>query len=127
MEIVLKRTYLGEDYTIGNMYIGGKYYCDTLEDTVRDKKIKGKTAIPIGRYEVILSMSAKFKRVLPQLLYVNGFTGVRIHRGNDESDTEGCILIGKNKVKGKVINSTEQEMDLIEKMLRADKINITIL
>ena len=127
MELVLNRTYFADDYTIGKLFINGKYFCDTLEDKVREYKIKGETAIPYARYEIILTMSNHFKRVLPQLLYVNGFSGVRIHRGNDKDDTEGCILLGENKEKGKVINSTKYEMELISKMLNEKSIYITIL
>lgn len=80
-----------------------------MEDTVREKKIAGKTAIPEGTYQVIVNRSPKFKRDLPLLLDVPNFEGIRIHRGNTVKDTSGCILVGENKVKGKVINSTKYE------------------
>ena len=80
-----------------------------MEDTVREKKIAGKTAIPEGTYEVIVNRSPKFKRDLPRLLNVPNFEGILIHRGNTPNDTSGCILVGENKVKGKVINSTKYE------------------
>jgi hypothetical protein len=80
-----------------------------LEDTVREKKIMHKTAIPEGTYEVIVNRSPKFKRDLPRLLNVPNFEGILIHRGNTPNDTSGCILVGENKVKGKVINSTKYE------------------
>lgn len=84
MKIYVERTYKKEKYTIGKMYIDGEYFCDTLEDTVRPKgvKIYGETAIPASTYKVVLSYSPKFKRVLPEVLSVPMFTGIRIHRGN---------------------------------------------
>lgn len=117
--LTLKRIYPKEKYTIGELYIEGEYYCDTLEDTVRepDIKIAGKTAIPYGKYEVIVNRSPKFKRDLPLLLDVPNFEGIRIHRGNTDKDTSGCILVGENKQKGIVINSAEKE-EYITKLLK---------
>ena len=109
MNLLLKRIALKPEYTIGKLYIDGQYFCDTLEDTVREKKIAGKTDIPEGTYQVIVNRSPKFKRDLPLLLDVPNFEGFRIHRGNTVKDTSGCILVGENKVKGKVINSTKYE------------------
>ena len=108
----LKRTYPKENYTIGELYIEGEYFCDTLEDTVRDEKIAGQTAIPYGKYEIIVNRSPRFKRDLPLLLEVPNFEGIRIHRGNTAKDTSGCILVGLNKVKGKVLDSTKYELEL---------------
>lgn len=110
MEILTDRTFLGETYTIGQMYINGTYLNDTIEDTVRvlnsDKdKIKDKTAIPKGRYKVILSYSPRFKQILPEIIDVPYFKNIRIHAGNTEDDSSGCLIVGENKVKGKVINS----------------------
>lgn len=104
-ELKVIRSFKGPDYTIGKLYLDGQYLCDTLEDTVRDKKIAGKTAIPTGTYNCEWTYSQRFKRVLPEVFNVPGFTGVRIHTGNTAADTEGCILVGQNKVKGQVINS----------------------
>lgn len=125
-QLVLDRIFKGPDYTIGKLYIDGEYFCDTLEDTVRDKKIPNKTAIPAGTYKVIVNTSPRFKRLLPRLLDVPGFEGILIHRGNTPEDTSGCILVGENKVKGKVINSTPYEIKLVELLKDEQDITITI-
>lgn len=118
MKLQLKRIALQDTYTIGKLYIDGEYFCDTIEDKVRDLnkngvfdngevKVKCKTAIPYGQYEIAWAYSQRFKRYTPRLLNVNSFDGVLIHAGNTAQDTEGCIILGQNKVKGKVINSRE--------------------
>lgn len=109
MIITIKRIFKGPDYTIGRMSIDGKYFCDTLEDTVRKPggKIPGRTAIPAGKYKIKLTESLRFGKLMPRLMDVPGFTGVLIHSGNTAEDTEGCILVGKNRVKGKVLDSRE--------------------
>ena len=109
MKITIKRTFKGAEYTIGKLYIDGAYFCDTLEDTVRPAgvKIAGKTAIPSGTYKVKKTMSPRFKKILPEILNVKNFSGVRIHAGNTHADTEGCVLLGLNKVKGQVIHSQD--------------------
>lgn len=131
MIICLKRRYFGKSYTIGSLYIDGEYFCDTLEDTVRDlgkeKKIKDNTAIPFGEYNVIVNVSPRFKRELPRILDVPNFEGILIHRGNTEKDTSGCILVGENKVKGKVINSTPYELKLVQMCKNAVKRNEPIV
>ena len=125
MKLTLKRTYTAPDYTIGHLYIDGQYFCDTLEDTVRDltreKKIPGQTAIPAGTYHVLVTYSPKFKRKLPILVNVPMFTGIRIHRGNTAKDTEGCILVGKNTEKGKVTGSTDYEIELTRRLSEAEE------
>ena len=105
MNIKIDRHFKGKDYTISRLSIDGSYFCDTIEDPVRDIKIKGNTAIPAGRYKVICTFSPRFNRILPLLEKVPNFEGIRIHPGNDQNDTEGCILPGLNKVKGKVVDS----------------------
>lgn len=129
MKISVDRTYKQYSYTIGKLYIDGKFFCNTLEDKDRGLtqstpleeiakiKIPSQTAIPAGIYRVILnqvsprfSKSDKYKSIggkLPRLLDVPGSEGVLIHIGNTEKDTAGCILVGQNKVKGQVVNSTE--------------------
>lgn len=124
MKLQLYRKFLGNNYTIGKLFINDEYICDTLEDVVRteSKKVYGETAIPYGIYEIVLTMSPRFKKVLPLLLDVPQFEGVRIHTGNTEKDTEGCILVGYNKVKGKVINS-KIAFDKVMKYLELATIN----
>lgn len=116
MVLELKRRFKDPEYTIGSLYINGKYLCDTLEDTVRDlskeAKIKHKTAIPEGQYIVIVNRSPRFKRDLPRLLNVPLFEGILIHAGNSNLNTSGCILVGENKIKGKLVNSKYYEEKL---------------
>ena len=96
MEISVHRYRATADATIGLLEIQDKFRCFVLEDTERpgQPKVFGKTAIPTGRYEVVLTYSDKFERTMPLLLKVPNFDGIRIHPGNTSADTEGCILIG---------------------------------
>lgn len=128
MNITVERRYKKNNYTIGKMYLDGEYFCDTLEDTVRPEGVKvyGETAIPYSTYKVVLSYSPKFKRVLPEILSVPMFTGVRIHRGNTAKDTLGCILVGKNKVVGGLTESADTEIKLMDKLKQAKEIWLTI-
>lgn len=80
---------------MGKLYIDGNYFCETLEDAKRDKKIAGETCIKSGEYSLIVTRSHRFNRELPLLQNVPEFEGVRIHAGNTPADTQGCILIGK--------------------------------
>ncbi len=140
MRIIVRRIAKKLTYTIGKMYIDGKYFCDTLEDKDRGltqsmplaeiKRIKapGETAIPAGTYDVIVNKSPKFKRNLPRLINVPGFEGILIHRGNSDKDSAGCVIVGENKVVGKVINSTPYELKLTELLAKTqnNKESITI-
>ena len=116
MKLTLKRIALRPTYTIGKLYIDDVYFCVTIEDTVRDlnkngkfdngeKKVHSKTAIPYGTYEIKWTYSPRFKKYTPQLMNVPSFEGIRIHAGNTSADTEGCLILGKNKQVGKVLNS----------------------
>lgn len=133
MELNVKRIARKDGYTIGRLFINNEYFCDTLEDTDRGlkdtmqvneilaKKVKAQTAIPTGKYDVILTFSPRFKRVLPLLLNVKGYEGVRVHAGNTNKDTEGCLLVGENKVKGQVLNSRATLEKLMSVLLECEK------
>lgn len=136
MHLDLKRIYKGNEYTIGKLYIDGEYFCDTLEDPVRDMdsiddKIPTKTAIPAGIYKITMNVvSPKYSKRnsyqfcqgrVPRLLNVPFFDGILIHIGNTVEDSSGCILVGENKIKGKVINSTTTFINLWLKMERANR------
>ena len=97
MKLLLKRLHKSENSTIGELSINGKFECYTLEDVERESKIYGKTAIPKGTYEIVMTMSNRFKKIMPLLLNVEGFEGVRIHSGNSAKNTEGCILLGTTR------------------------------
>lgn len=147
MELLLKRIAKNSTYTIGKLYIDNKYFCDTLEDTDRGltnldslqdilkKKVYGKTAIPTGTYKVDMNtISPRFKNrswakpydgKLPRLIDTIGFEGVLIHVGNRSEDTSGCVLVGKNTVKGGLTESTSTFHLLMSELLK-DKDNITI-
>lgn len=147
MKLRLVRIFNCKEYCIGKLYVNGKYFCDTLEDTDRGLKqsmkleevlkikVKGKTAIPTGTYKITLDVvSQKFskknvykfcKGKLPRLVDVLGYLGVLMHIGNKPEDTDGCVLVGENKVKGQVINSTATFIRLYEVLAKA-KEDITI-
>jgi hypothetical protein len=99
--------------TLGSLYIDGHWCCFTLEDVIREQagqpvkawKVPGQTAIPAGRYRLIVTPSHRFKRPLPLVVDVPGFEGIRIHPGNGPADTEGCILVGRDRVPGRVLQS----------------------
>jgi hypothetical protein len=107
MELLLIRDQCGEQCTEGQLSVDGAFECFVLEDVVRGagEKIPGDTAIPAGRYQVIINHSNRFKRDLPLLLNVPNFEGVRIHPGNTAADTEGCILVGRKRVPGAIQES----------------------
>jgi len=136
MELILKRIAKRKTYTIGRLYIRqqvmdeylpgteDQYFCDTLEPTWRDYKngaykVKGRSAIPEGRYAVVISWSPKLRQWLPILLGVPKFEGIRIHAGNTAKDTEGCILVGQNREVGKVLDSRKWLYELKQKIVEA--------
>ena len=147
MKLLVKRIAKKSNYTIGKLYINGEWFCDTLEDTdrgltqsmqlseIRKVKVANETAIPAGTYTVTMAIvSPKFKNSswarpyggkLPRLLNVPGYEGVLIHVGNSAKDTAGCILVGKNKAVGKVLESQTVFKELMKK-LQGQSITITI-
>ena len=147
MELLLRRIARRDTYTIGKLYIDGKYFCDTLEDcdrglrqdmpasVIRAKKRQGITAIPTGRYKVTMGVqSPRFSKraiyafcdgYLPRLINVPGYEGVLIHIGNTAKDTDGCILVGRNTQVGKVLESRKTFLQLYDQLLE-DKKNIYI-
>lgn len=152
MELRLKRIARRETYTIGHLYVDGVYFCDTIEDkdrglrqdmelsVIRAKKRQGVTAIPTGRYRITLAVkslkfsAAKYAKTygfcdgyLPRLINVPAYEGVLIHVGNTASDTDGCLLVGKNTKVGKVLESRVTFEKLYERLKAAkDEIYITI-
>lgn len=134
MELTLNRIFLGSSATIGELLINDKHLCDTLEDRVRPEgeKVYGKTAIPEGTYEVKLTHSPRFKKILPEILNVPNFSGIRIHTGNSSKDTEGCILVGtwdgeKEDRVGSSKIAFDELMTLLEEATNnKEKITITV-
>jgi hypothetical protein len=143
MEIRVKRVMKNGKATIGEMTFeyNGRFFCYTLEDTDRGlkqsdpllvtkaKKLFGVTAIPAGRYEVVLNYSNRFKKYMPQILNVPGFEGVRIHCGNKPEDTEGCILVGMDKGIDTITKSRiayDKLMEILQAVEKTSKVFITI-
>jgi hypothetical protein len=135
MEILVKRNKQYNNCTVGQLLINNEPFCHTLEDPVRDLKIDGsgkmpgRTAIPEGKYLVILSYSNRFNKVMPLLLNVPFFQGIRIHSGNTCDDTEGCILVGKDDQNGYLIQSRitfSALMEVLNKANETEAIYITI-
>lgn len=127
MQITVKRLHKTDTSTIGELLIDGIFQCYTLEDVERPVKIKNETAIPKGTYKVIINQSNRFKRLLPLLLNVPNYEGVRIHSGNTNHDTEGCILVGQTRGNNFVGQSRKAFDKLFKKMQAAKDITITIL
>lgn len=130
MKLELIRKIKTEESTVGVLFVDGIMECFTLEDVERKEKIFGKTAIPVGTYEVGISYSNRFKRDLPILYNVSGYEGVRIHAGNTAEDTEGCILVGTTSARNKILNSRIAFSKLFDKIKLAvankEKITLTI-
>ncbi|RHH07890.1 hypothetical protein DW228_18325 [Bacteroides fragilis] len=141
MKLILKRKFKGETYTIGDLLIDGTFFCNTIEDKVRiltpkcpntpkgvsctcKEKVYVRTAVPAGTYKVTMTYSPRFKRILPYLYDVPHFLGILIHSGNTEENSAGCIIVGTNSVKGKVLESRKTS-DALNLLLSKEK-NITI-
>ncbi len=148
MKLLVKRIANRTTYCIGKLYIDGKYFADVLEDTdrglkqsmtldeIKSKKVYGKTAIPKGTYQITMNViSPKFrnrawakpyKGKIPRLLNVPGYEGVLIHPFNTAEQSLGCLGVGQNRVVGKIINSTATFHKLMEHLIKAKDIEITI-
>lgn len=153
MELLIDRKWKKQSYTISNLYIDGKWFCNCLEDAdrgldnsmsedmIRTLKKPSITAIPRGTYEITLDVvSPKYSKVqfykdvcngkVPRLKNVKGFDGILIHAGNTDKDSSGCLLVGQNKVKGQVINSKETFKQLYQLLQdrknKGEKITIKI-
>lgn len=145
MKLLLKRIYSNDQYTIGRLYVDGVYICDTLEDCDRgldssmtedeilSKKVYGETAIPTGTYKIDMkTVSPKYQNVaiyknacagkVPRIIGVKGFSGILIHIGNTNKDTKGCILVGKNTIKGEVTESRNTWLKVYYQMQLAEAI-----
>lgn len=142
MKIRLDRAWKKNGYTISRVFLNGsrfgdgKKWCSALEDEdrgltdtmtlyeIQQRKVYGQTAIPTGRYRVKITYSPRFKRMMPLVCEVKGFSGVRLHAGNTPNDTEGCILFGVNDKVGRVSNSrywTNKLTKLISSALSQDE------
>lgn len=122
MKLTLRRHASGLTCTIGDLYVEGVWFTNTLEDIVRPEKVKGETAIPAGTYRVELSFSPRFQKLLPILCDVPNFEGVRIHAGNTDKDTEGCILVGHWNG-GEFISNSRAALTLLMEKLDEDPEN----
>jgi hypothetical protein len=114
MDLLLQRRSSSDGCTLGQLFVDGRAQCFTLEDVVRaGPKLAGMTAIPFGRYQIIITKSQRFGKMLPLLLGVPGFEGVRIHSGNTAADTEGCILVGQTHESASVIGASHVAMEAL--------------
>jgi hypothetical protein len=133
MQLTLTRTTRTDISTIGELFIDDRFFCYALEDfdrgltsdmpliVIKEKKVYGKTAIPTGKYEVIMSYSEKFKRYLPLLLNVPCYDGIRMHNGNYATDTDGCLIVGTATGKDAVWNSRQALNMLLAKLTAVEK------
>lgn len=138
MKLELKRKALMDTYTVGDLFINDVFFCNILEDKVRDfnkdgdledkgeTKVYGKTAIPYGTYTIDLTYSNRFKKILPLIEDVPGFEGIRIHSGNSAEDSSGCLLCGNNTEKGMVTDSRKVFEKLMIRLVDAHEMKETI-
>lgn len=138
VNVEVERAWKKADYTIGRFFVNGIRFHESLEDPdrglastmsldqIKAAKVYGQTAIPVGTYKLILSVSPKYKDrswakkydgLVPEIIGVPGYSGVRIHPANNASEIEGCIAVGENKVRGGVINSQKTHCELMDKYL----------
>ncbi len=132
MELTIIRKEFSERSTIGDLLFGDDFFCFTLEDMTREPgvKIPGKTAIPEGRYPLVIDQSVRFRRAMPHILDVPMFTGIRIHAGNRDTDVEGCIAVGFTKERdfiGDSIHAFNTFFDRLYEIFLHDKAFITIM
>lgn len=133
MQLTLKRPEIKDSaITISDLYVDGVLFCQVVEDRdrglyqaddlsyIQSIKVKHETAIPYGSYQIVMSFSQRFQKYLPELLDVPGFSGIRIHAGNTEADSSGCLLPGKRSG-NKVINSTITTANLISQIKKRGK------
>ena len=125
MNLTLYRKWFTDISTTGVLFIDGEFFCYTLEDKVREGKVYGKTAIPYGEYDVVVTYSPRFHKNMPLLKNVPNFEGVRIHTGNTANDTEGCILVGKSKGYDFIGGSRNAFNELMER-IKGQKLTIEI-
>ena len=139
MKILVDRYIWGDTYTISKVCINGTYLCIALEDKVREVagkpvaewKIKGVTAIPRGIFALVMDFSQHFQKILPHIMNVPGYEGVRIHGGNKPEDTEGCILLGMSWKGGPWISDSQKAMQLFTALVNqtlnaGDQVDIEI-
>lgn len=123
LKIEIRREIYTGKSTIGRLFLNGEFECYTLEDCARGEatKVPGATSIPAGTYRLAITFSNRFQRQLPQLLQVPGFEGIRIHPGNTDADTEGCILVGQTQAENFVGKSRLAFNQLFAKLQAAAK------
>lgn len=142
--LILIRKHFKDSYTIGNLFclgsfvenkdiklISNKFLCNIIEDKFRGNdlsknKVKDKTAIPEGFYEIKITHSAKYNKMLPEIINVPYFSGIRIHAGNSADDSSGCLICGYNKIVGKVVDSRKCLKEIIDEIQRYDLCFLTI-
>lgn len=129
MILKLQRTKEVNNATLGELFADGTFVCYTLEDKVRPEKIKHETCIPAGTYVIEITYSPTFKKILPLLLNVPGFYGIRIHAGNSIADTSGCILVGTKIIEDKLLHSISaftKLFTLLQKAAKTETLQIDI-
>lgn len=129
MIVEVHRLWMTPRSTIGEMLIDGRFFCYTLEDVARpagSPKVPGKTAIPIGSYRLVIDHSVRFGKMMPHVLNVPGFQGIRIHAGNAAADTEGCILLGMIRMIDQIGRSRVAFLDFMARLEAAGEARLEI-